>query len=237
VVAPFYAVMGASGAAAARLLDLTSRYPLFSEADQANMMLAQIYQKTEHNDFAARFYAKVVRDYPLSNLAPEARRRLIALGYPVPQPDPKALARMQEEGKYIHQRAGMVRQALGMLRSGPDISRSAHYGEPNLTPDSDIISARQVLVPSVVSMAAAGSGIGSNTVSASAVSSGFSAPVNPAANSVVANSSDASDSGTTSTAAPSSSDPAKGPPANGKNARPSAKAKKKKGLFHKIVPF
>jgi outer membrane protein assembly factor BamD len=238
-VASFYDVNGAYGAAAARLLDLTARYPLFSDADQANMMLAQIYQKTEHNDFAARFYAKVVRDYPLSNLAPEAKRRLIALGYPVPQPDPKALARMQEEEKYVHQRAGMVRQALGILKSGPDVSRSAHYGAPNLTPNSDVISARQVLLPSVVSMAATGFSNGANSVSASAVSSGsgFSASASPAANSVVANTGDASDSGTTSTAAQSTNDPTKGPQANGKNAKPAAKAKKKKGLFHKIVPF
>jgi outer membrane protein assembly factor BamD len=265
--ASFYDLRGAYGAAAARLLELTARYPLFSEADQANFMLAKIYQKTEHNDFAARFYSNIIREYPLSPLAPDAKKSLVALGYPVPQPDPKALARMKDEQKFIKDRPGIVHEALGILKSGPDISRAAHYGQPNLTPETDIISARQVLEPSVVSMAAnsASEEVG-NRISASAIGSGassFDSNGMPTANGAAAGASGASGGPTASsiTAAPigqsqaqEMKDPQKGPPVKGnkqvttpksqtkgqkakKQEKEKDKEKKKKGLLHKIIPF
>jgi outer membrane protein assembly factor BamD len=260
-VASFYDLRGAYGAAAARLLELTSRYPLFSQADQANLLLAKIYEKTEHNDFAARFYSNIVREYPLSPLVPDAKKQLVALGYPVPQPDPKALSRMQDEEKFVKERPGIVHEALGILKSGPDVTRAAHYGQPNLTPETDIISARQVLEPSVVSMAAnsASEEVG-NRISASAITSGGES------NSVMSDVSGASggpSTGNAITAAPvgksqaqQMKDPAKGPteksikqmPAkqkaesNGKttkkkNEKEKKQEKKKKGLLHKIIPF
>jgi outer membrane protein assembly factor BamD len=238
-VASFYDLRGADGAAAARLLDLTQRYPLFSEADQANFMLAQIYDKFEKNEFAARFYAKVVREYPLSNLAPRAKRRLIAMGFPVPQPDPKALALMRDEEKYAHDRSGIVRQALGMLKSGPDVSHTAHFGEPNLTPDTNVIAARQVLEPTVVSMVANSLVGGVGSVSASAIgpdSAGTAAAVQPAGSGA----SDAAGSDQVQSA----SDPAAPPltnaaktKGNGKNPPVATAKKKKKSLFHKLIPF
>ncbi|HVB35296.1 MAG TPA: outer membrane protein assembly factor BamD [Patescibacteria group bacterium] len=249
-VASFYNLRRAYGAAAARLLDLTERYPLFSQADEANFMLGKIYEKSEHNNFAARFYSKIVRDYPLSSFAPQAKSRLVALGFPVPPPDPKALARMRDEEKYIHERPGLVRQALGIVRSGPDISRAAHYGEPDLSPDTNIISARQVLEPSVVSTAASSTTTGVGTISATAVAPGSNSDgaslTSPAEGSGTGSSVAAS---TDSSAAPASSvdsqplkDPSKGPPAGKKrsgkeNGKAPGKNKKKKGLFHKLIPW
>jgi outer membrane protein assembly factor BamD len=258
-VASFYDLRGAYGAAAARLLELTSRYPLFSEADQANFMLGKIYEKTEHNDFAARFYSNIIREYPLSPLVPVAKKRLVALGYPVPQPDPKALARMKDEEKFAKDRPGIVHEALGILKSGPDVSRAAHYGQPNLTPETDIISARQVLEPSVVSMAAnsASEEVG-NRISASAIGSGGSPFENngvpPASGGMEA----VSGNGTATVGlvgkeqAQEMKDPLKGPPVKnnkqvttpksetkGQKAKKKdqEKEKKKKGLLHKIIPF
>lgn len=238
-VASFYDIRGAYGAAAARLLDLTERYPLFSDADQANFMLAQIYAKFEKSDFAARFYTKVVREYPLSNLVPEAKKQLVALGYPVPQADSQALARMQEEEKYIRQRPGILGEALGILKSGPDVSHAAHYGEPDLTPNTAVISVRQVLDPSVVSSAANGLAAGVGSVSASVVgrdSAGSAAASQPASSS--ASGAAGSDQ------ASSASDPATKPPAsatetnaNGENQQTAASSKKKKSLLRKIIPF
>jgi outer membrane protein assembly factor BamD len=266
-IASFYDLRGAYGAAAARLLELTSRYPLFSEADQANMLLAKIYEKTEHNEFAARFYENVVREYPLSPLVPDAKKRLVALGYPVPQADPKALARMKDEEKFIKDRPGIVHEALGMLKSGPDVSRAAHYGQPNLTPETDIISARQVLEPSVVSMAVnsasqeVGNRISVSTVPSSGGASFGTSNLDPTAMSVVAGPKDSS-GGNGLTGAPvgkaqaqEMKDPAKGPqekptkdlvPAQqktqkpdekGKDSKKKEKKKKKKGLLHKVIPF
>src|ERR1700722_13606817 len=51
-VASFYYMRSAYRAAGARLIELTNRYTLFSQADQANWMLGQIYEKAEHNEVA-----------------------------------------------------------------------------------------------------------------------------------------------------------------------------------------
>ena len=255
-VASFYNLRRAYAPAAARLLDLTARYPLFSEADQANFMLGKIYERSEHNEFAARFYSRIVRDYPLSSLVPDAKKRLVALGYPVPQPDSSALARMREEEKYIHERPGILREALGMVHNGPDVSHSAHFGEPNMTPNTAVITARQVLEPSIVAMASTGTLGGAGTISASVVPSGSgsngpaaSPSPNMSGTSSVAVSADspiANNSGDNSGNAPSAQDPGKNPPAKVNQAKAKtgkkghstdAKKKKKKGLLHRLVPF
>lgn len=260
-VAGFYNLRGDASAAAARLLDLTARYPLFSEADQANYMLAQIYQRSKHNDLAAQFYAKIVREYPLSKLVPEAKQQLIAMEQPVPRPDPKALARMREEEKYAHERAGIVRQALGILKSGPDVSRAAHFGQPNLSPETEVVSSRQVLDPAVVAMAAnsAPGNLNTMTISGAVADSG---PVGAAFTSSDDSESTTGGSGTGSvsvsgaSAAPapsasaadgqSSADPASGSqPAQAKAGSDTKKketvasrTKKKKSLLHKVlIPF
>jgi outer membrane protein assembly factor BamD len=44
-VANFYYLRGAFRASGARLMELTDRYPLYSQADQANWMLGQIWEK------------------------------------------------------------------------------------------------------------------------------------------------------------------------------------------------
>ena len=95
-VARFYYIRGGYHAAGARLLELTNRYPLYSQADQANWMLGQIYEKTEHNDIAAQYYGRIVKDYPLSPLAGDAKNKLMKFGVPVPPADPAAVARMQK---------------------------------------------------------------------------------------------------------------------------------------------
>ena len=83
-VASFYYMRAAYRAAGARLIELTNRYPLYSQADQANWMLGQIYEKGEHNEIAARYYSRIVKDYPLSPLAGDAKNKLVKFGVPVP---------------------------------------------------------------------------------------------------------------------------------------------------------
>jgi outer membrane protein assembly factor BamD len=134
-VASFYYVRAAYRAAGARLIELTNRYPLYSEADHANWMLGQIYEKSEHNDIAAKYYSRIVKDYPLSPLAGDAKNRLVKFGVPVPPADPTALARMQKE--QATDRAGFVRRSMTFLKSGPDVSTAARNGAPTMTPASE----------------------------------------------------------------------------------------------------
>jgi outer membrane protein assembly factor BamD len=148
-VAQFYYVKGSNRAAAARLIELTGRYPLYSQADRANWMIADIYSRNEKQEVANEYYARIVRDYPLSSFAPLAKKRLIAGGGTVPQPDPSALKRMRQEQLYAKNGPNIARRklstSLAMLRSGPDVSHTAHAGEPDMQPEGDVVSATDIL--------------------------------------------------------------------------------------------
>jgi len=134
-VASFYYTREAYRAAGARLMELTNRYPLYSQADQANWMLGQIYEKGEHNDVAARYYSRIVKDYPLSPLAGDSKNKLVKFGVPVPPADPTAVARMQKEQS--SERPNMLKRSMGILKTGPDVSTAAHNGAPTMTPASE----------------------------------------------------------------------------------------------------
>jgi outer membrane protein assembly factor BamD len=136
-IASFYYLRRVDKAAAPRLIDLVNRYPLYSEADRANWMLGAIYERNEHNDMAATYYTRLVKEYPLSPLAAEAKTKLAKFGDPVPQPDPTAMARMQQEQRTPRERPNFLLRPTGLLKSGPDVSEAARVGMPTLTPQSD----------------------------------------------------------------------------------------------------
>ena len=117
------------------MIELTNRYPLYSHADQANWMLGQIYEKTEHNEIAARYYSRIVKDYPLSSLSGDAKNKLVKFGVPVPPSDPTAVARMQIEQSA--DRPGIVKRTMTVLKTGPDVSAAARSGAPTMTPASE----------------------------------------------------------------------------------------------------
>jgi outer membrane protein assembly factor BamD len=134
-VAQFYYIRGGYRAAGARLIELTNRYPLYSQADEANWMLGQIYEKTEHNEIAGRYYSRIVKDYPLSPLAGQAKDKLVKFGVPVPPADTAALARMKQEQD--SERPGIVKRSMTALKTGPDVSSASRSGRPTLTPASE----------------------------------------------------------------------------------------------------
>ena len=134
-VASFYYMRAAYRAAGARLIELTNRYPLYSQADQANWMLGQIYEKGEHNEIAAKYYSRIVKDYPLSALAGDAKNKLVKFGVPVPPPDPTAVARMQKEQSA--DRPGRIKRTVTFLKTSPDVSTAARSGPPTMTPASE----------------------------------------------------------------------------------------------------
>jgi outer membrane protein assembly factor BamD len=251
-VARFYDIRMAYKAAAARLLELTARYPLFSQADKADWMLGEIYERAERNDFAADFYGRIVRDYPLSDLVPEAKKKLQQIGYPVPQPDPAALARMQAEQQYEQTHSGkegMFRRAidmpLGMLHGGPNVSHAAHYGQPDLQPESVEVSPTEVLEPGGgMTAGAAGNGSGggatTNAVSVQRVGEASAAGAPPAAAGGAGNSAAAAGGTADASAAPASDSPAqlaKGPQPQKKGKKVKDSTSKKKKGWHKIIPW
>jgi outer membrane protein assembly factor BamD len=157
-IARYYFVKQDYAASAARLVEVTERYPLYSQSDESLWMLGDVYarakqasrnedDKNHWSDLAAKCYDRIVQNYPLSHLAPLAKSRLTAMGMPVPPADPGALARMQKEQMYQkqHRQAAVVRLPLGMLKSSPDVLLASHSGAPNLNPPNDAVSARDVL--------------------------------------------------------------------------------------------
>jgi outer membrane protein assembly factor BamD len=238
-VASFYYVRAAYRAAGARLIELTNRYPLYSEADHANWMLGQIYEKSEHNDIAAKYYSRIVKDYPLSPLSGDAKNRLVKFGVPVPPADPTALARMQKE--QATDRAGFVKRSVTFLKSGPDISTAARNGAPTMTPASESGDETIGFGLQPNANAATGSSIGS-TAAVETVTPGSPDALPPPVAATPA--SDAAPAGTDAAqpAASGSGDSSTTQPANSTtpatpaNTNQESTSKKKSGL-RKLIPF
>jgi hypothetical protein len=103
----------------------------------------------------------LVKEYPLSPLAAEAKAKLVKFGAPVPQPDPTALARMQKEQQTPRGRPGFLKRPGELLKSGPDVSTAARVGTPTLAPQTE--DATDTLRPGAgLSVVAAGGGSGGN---------------------------------------------------------------------------
>src|SRR5580700_11485490 len=59
----YYYVKGDKRAAAARLIAITKRYPLYSKSDHALWMLGDIFERSEHKEIASLYYSQIVRNY------------------------------------------------------------------------------------------------------------------------------------------------------------------------------
>lgn len=134
----FYYVKGDKKAAESRLRSVVNRYPLYSKSDRALWMLGNIWEGTERKDLSAPYYARIVRSYPLSPLAPEAKNRLKAVGAPVPQPDPKAVAWMTAEQNAPRQSEFFLKKPLALVHTSPkqELRVAAKSGKPTMTPES-----------------------------------------------------------------------------------------------------
>jgi outer membrane protein assembly factor BamD len=245
-IARFYYIKGSLRAAGARLMALTSRYPLYSQADKANWMLAGIFERAEKSDITAQYYSRIVRDYPLSPLVEEAKGKLTKLGVPIPQPNPEALARMQHEREVERDRPGIIRRSMGMFHGGPDVSMAARTGNPTLTPPSEAYST-ETLTPGGKLNVGGGTGgqTGSNTAVVETV-----APGSPASTATSGNSPNTSPAAPStenspkadapSTDAAKASDPDKKDDDkkddDKKSKKKESSSKKKKGL-RKIIPW
>ena len=143
----YYYVKGDRRASAGRLLSVTKRYPLYSKSDEALWMLGDIFEKSEKKEIASVYYSRIVKDYPLSELVPQAKQKLVALGVPVPQPDPKQLAWMQAELKAQREKPGILSKPMSLVRSGPGTEKvvAARTGTPNMEPETDNTSVADIL--------------------------------------------------------------------------------------------
>lgn len=160
----YYYVKGDRRASAGRLLSVTKRYPLYSKSDQALWMLGDIFEKSEKKEIASVYYSRIVKDYPLSELVPEAKKKLVAFGVPVPQPDPKQLAWMQAEANAPREKPGILSKPMSLVRTGPGAEKvvAARTGVPNMEPETDSTSVADILTGGGKTALALGAGSGSS---------------------------------------------------------------------------
>jgi outer membrane protein assembly factor BamD len=77
-------------------------------------------------------YTRIVKDYPLSEYAEDAKLRLKNLEAPIPEADPVAYARMKYELEN-RENPGAMSHFWGMFRKSPDVSAAAKSGSPPMT--------------------------------------------------------------------------------------------------------
>ena len=83
-----YKKRGLKGAQS-RYLEILEKYAKFSFMAETLYKLAVTYQIEEETDQAAKYFQRIVRDYPNSNFVEKAKEQLNLIGAEVPVPDPK----------------------------------------------------------------------------------------------------------------------------------------------------
>jgi outer membrane protein assembly factor BamD len=117
-----------------RFFGLVDQYPLYSRADEALWQEADSYSHlgTRGRPKVGEAYQKIVRDYPLSPYADQAKKKLQEMELDVPAPDPAALAHMKFELEN-QTKPGMLHRATGFLRTTPETSMAAKSGAPQMS--------------------------------------------------------------------------------------------------------
>jgi outer membrane protein assembly factor BamD len=134
MVGDFYHHKGSWAAAANRLTGLSDQYPLYSRTDEALWEEGDAYghMGARFRSKAGEAYTRLVRDYPLSSYADQARKKLRDLELAVPEPDPAAVARMKSEAEN-RTKAGLITRSTAFLRPSPDVSAAAKSGAPQMS--------------------------------------------------------------------------------------------------------
>jgi outer membrane protein assembly factor BamD len=135
VAGDYYYNKGALAAATNRLTGLVGQYPLYSRAAEALWLDGNAYSRlgTRFRAKAGDAYTRIVRDYPLSQYADQAKKKLQELELPVPEADPKAVERMKYEAAN-HVEPGKLHKLTDFIRRNPDVSDAAKSGSPTMDP-------------------------------------------------------------------------------------------------------
>jgi outer membrane protein assembly factor BamD len=181
VVGNFYWKREMNPAAANRLSALVDQYPLFSNSGEALYEAGDAYSKmgSRFRKEAGEMFTRILRDYPLSSRANDAKRRLEDMEMPIPKADPNALARAKFEQANYH-KPSLMSDMTGWMRGTPDVSHAAKSGQPTMTDPKRTIPAS---VPVVNIDGSTGRGSGTSDVSATTVSGNSSSDKSPDARS------------------------------------------------------
>ena len=116
--------------AQSRLKEITDKYPCFSYNDEVFFRLASTYQAEEEPDEAARYYQKLVQEFPESEYNEKAREQLNIIGAPIPEktaPNPCSAKKQQSfMGNLMQQVSGKADVTIN--KNGILISKDGKEG-------------------------------------------------------------------------------------------------------------
>ena len=116
--------------AQSRLKEIVDKYPCFSYNDEVFYRLASTYQAEEEPDEAARYYQKLVQEFPESEYLDKAKDQLKIIGAPIPEKSaPNPCAKRQEQsfmGNLMQQVSG--RADVTVNKNGILISKDGKEG-------------------------------------------------------------------------------------------------------------
>jgi outer membrane protein assembly factor BamD len=166
-IAHFYYLRESWPAAIARLKSLTDTYPLYSGADEALYELGGAYEKEAdllrrskiaeaakgpliktYTDDAVAAYDRILTRYPEEDRAVDARKRLEAMGKPIPKATPEAIAQNKKEQE-SRGSLSTIGKVMENFKKGPDVSEAVKVGEPTL------VDPKQASAPEIVRSATA----------------------------------------------------------------------------------
>jgi outer membrane protein assembly factor BamD len=161
-VGTLYQKKGSFAAAANRFQAMVDQFPIYSKADEALWQAAESYHRMgdRFENQQATAYQRIVKDYPLSIHAEDARAQLEVMKRTVPEADAVAMARMKYEMEN-RTKPGKLSNVFGIFRSRPDMSQAAKSGTPPME------GYRPTIPASVPATAANPGALGTNEVSIS----------------------------------------------------------------------
>jgi outer membrane protein assembly factor BamD len=117
--------------AQSRYREVLDKYPDYSETDKILFRTANTYLEEEEPDEAAKYFQRIVRDYPNSQYAQKSREQLEVIGAEVPTPNPQAVKVVEQErpgfmGSLMSQVLGTV--DITVNKNGVLISKDKNEG-------------------------------------------------------------------------------------------------------------
>ena len=123
--ANFYFIHGAYLASRSRYQGIIEKYPNYSEGDTALYNLGQSLEHLKRGREAIPYYSRVITEFPLSPMVPQAKERLVAMKEPVPRPTRAMLARARADAAH-RPRKDPLSRFTGMMSGAPDTSYTLH---------------------------------------------------------------------------------------------------------------
>src|SRR5262249_15673542 len=108
------------GAAVSRYREVLTKYPDYSKTPQTLFSMADGLQHLGNDKEAAIYYSRIVREHPLSDRVSLSKQRLTAMNEPLPEVNPAALARAQQQNR--EEPSGVLGKLLLTLRPRPAVS-------------------------------------------------------------------------------------------------------------------